>query len=514
MHDCAVIGYEFEGEEVNVDGEADCKVACDKSEECGQWSWNTKQKRCTISNGRASPKYSQYSRTVPKKGSASCNCPAPAVPDGQQFPPKSEADSNALFGGSSAQGIGQPMALECWPKDENYTLHTCATTDLRRTSADPTNPFKATCIGERKLERPGKVDADEAWCEQSCKSDVYCADWHFVKPGNGRGQDAGCYHGGAVADACNDQRDYSVVGGRVQHGKVRVISPMANYQVLGLQHAYKNGTFATEQLGKDMCKEICYSDVLCTVWQYYSQGEKQWGCWVEDPRQHALEYPLSLDNHGEFNPDKHAWIDGEFIQHYCPEPAPDATNAPVALAGLPKPVSGAEAAVEGPNMWSWLLPFILLVALVCCAVAALLFCCGEPKKKKAKSSARSRSIAEPKEMEEPLQVVSTPVTVTPTYYAAQVVQQVQPTQVVQHVQPTQLVQQMQPTQMVRQQQVVQMVEPQLVQQASYASVPVQYASAPVQYASAPVQYASAPVQYASAPVQYATEPTVNPGIRF
>merc|ERR1712194_12203 len=230
-----------------------------------------------------------------------------------------------------------------------------------------------------------------------------------------------------------------------------------------------------------MCKEICYSDIYCTVWQYFEKAGvkatvpnlKDAGCFVEDATHKkgtagpalgsgAVAYPLALNNQKQFaaaNQGTHTWISGEFIQHYCPDPSKTTTPLPMSphahlVAGAVTPPPSAHSS----SLWSWLLPLLLLLALVASAAVALLFCRGDPKKKKKTRSARSRAI---EEIEAPLQVVSTPVTATPTYYAAQPAQMVQ-------LQPR-------PTQV--------MVQPQLVQ-------------------------APAPV-----PVQYA-QPAVNPGIRF
>lgn len=493
-YDCAVDRYTFDGGKfggytpVVALNQADCKMHCDQDATCGQWSWNRKKAtggrrhQCTLSTGWANPKYDPDSFTVPKGGNSSCTCPTTtpttALVGQAVFPPATEFDSKALFGATAAEGIGQPFGLECWKKDENFHLQGCGTTDLRRVHETSVgNEFLANCKVMPKVEREGTVPVDEAWCEAKCKSDLSCAVWQFVKPQVPAPPNRphwGCYQSQANADTCdqarvytvagNAKKMYTVAGGRVQHGNVRVIGKLDNYQVLGLQQAFTH-RYSTEAVDKAMCKELCYSNMYCTVWQFYELTGVQstvpstaaTGCWVEDPiNGKALEYPLALNNKHQFDvahQGNHTWITGELIQHYCMDPIITPILPPVTT---PAPSS---------SVWSWLLPLLLLVALVSSAAVALLFCCGDPKKKKKTRSARSRAL---EEVEAPLQVVSTPVIATPTYYAAQPAQMVQ-------LQPR-------PTQVMPQPVMAQpvMAQPQLVQ----------------------------------APVQYATQPAVNPGIRF
>jgi len=509
-HDCAVDRYTFDGSSTGTTlllvkdarNQAECKVKCDSDVTCGQWSWSRAKgnaKPCTLSTGLAHPKYDKDSFTVPKAGNSSCTCPATALVVG--LPPASAAASKILFGASSTEAIGQPFGLECWPKDENFKLYSCGATDLHRVHlSDTGNEFLANCgktVGGvnaimPKVERGGVVPVDSAWCEADCKSDVTCMVWQFVPkkvlpPGTISDRKKwGCYQSKAGPDNCHEARTYkltvapaaaalqpapySVAGGRVQHGLVRVVGKLDNNQVLGLHKVFISGTYSTEVVDKAMCKEICYSDIYCTVWQYFEKAgikstvpnRKAAGCFVEDATSKAVDYPLALNKASQFaaaNQGSHTWITGEFIQHYCPDPSKTTTPPPVNAHG--PHVAGAVTpppSAHSSSLWSWLLPLLLLLALVASAAVALLFCRGDPKKKKKTRSARSRAI---EEIEAPLQVVSTPVTATPTYYAAQPAQMVQ-------LQPR-------PTQV--------MVQPQLVQ-------------------------ASAPV-----PVQYA-QPAVNPGIRF
>jgi len=499
-HDCAVDRYTFAGSATGATpltalaaaNQAECKVKCDSDPTCGQWSWSRKKGTtnthpCTLSDATASPKYDIDSFTVPKAGNSSCTCPATALVVG--LPPASPAASKTLFGASATEAIGQPFGLECWPKDENFNLYNCGTTDLHRVHlTDTGNEFLANCQNMLKVERGGVVPVDSAWCEAECKSDVTCMVWQFVPkkvlaPGTTSDRKKwGCYQSKSTPDTCNKARTYkvngatvsnpySVAGGMVQHGLVRVVGKLDNNQVLGLKKAFAAGSYSTEVVDKTMCKELCYSDIYCTVWQYFEVGgihasirnKADAGCWVEDAtHSNVVDYPLALNNGNQFaaaNQGKHTWITGEFIQHYCPDPSKTTTPLPMSphaplVAGAVTPPPSAHSS----SLWSWLLPLLLLLALVASAAVALLFCRGDPKKKKKTRSARSRAI---EEIEAPLQAVSTPVTATPTYYAAQPAQMVQ-------LQPR-------PTQV--------MVQPQLVQ-------------------------APAPV-----PVQYA-QPAVNPGIRF
>merc|ERR1712137_1218504 len=92
---------------------------------------------------------------------------------------------------------------------------------------------------------------------------------------------------------------------------------MKAHQLRGLKNIFDQSAWSTHDLGVENCRGICYSDLNCQYWQYFTGT----GCWVETV-DHMMPYPLSFaddsvrtydDNSGASGDLK----DGEFIQHYC-----------------------------------------------------------------------------------------------------------------------------------------------------------------------------------------------------
>merc|ERR1712137_245057 len=92
---------------------------------------------------------------------------------------------------------------------------------------------------------------------------------------------------------------------------------MKAHQLRGLKNIFDQSAWSTHDLGVENCRGVCYSDLNCQYWQYFTGT----GCWVETV-DHMMPYPLSFaddsvrtydDNSGASGDLK----DGEFIQHYC-----------------------------------------------------------------------------------------------------------------------------------------------------------------------------------------------------
>jgi len=212
------------------------------------------------------------------------------------------------------------------------------------------------CLG---LDKKATVTTAAA-CEEQCKTDMNCSIWQMTKTNCWSGNVVhGCRSRGTDKALGNFEEDL-VAGQRLQHGFIKVVSTNSKVETVGLKHyPEKTGTEA-EQIAR--CKNDCYTDVTCTVWQYGSDG-----CWVE----HYTSPAKSTSTESEW---AKAMITGETIEHTCPPYVkPD--------DGLP---------------WGWIIAGIILGSLGSCyhLVAAL------QKKPKVK---KTRAVKiEPKEDPKPV----------------------------------------------------------------------------------------------------------------
>jgi len=216
-----------------------------------------------------------------------------------------------------------------------------------------------------------------------------------------------------VGNACwteHNSDPISVVNAseRVQHGLINVLVPsLPQHRIRGLQRQFSENIDAVglhlNMAGQiEACKNICYSNVRCTVWQsYYNDGTgSDLGCWIENPGVpgqgiagneggvgNYLPYPLTTAQF-EDNTNEQYIVGGEFIQHHCPIPSlplrPAATTtttaAPAVLEATPIPPTAAPPATSFWNPWGML----LLAAAVLAAVAALV--CYMTKEEKPKKT--------------------------------------------------------------------------------------------------------------------------------
>lgn len=199
------------------------------------------------------------------------------------------------------------------------------------------------CLGLDK-----KPDAKtSAACEQQCKTDMKCNIWQMTKDACWSGNSVhGCRSRGSDKALGNFEED--LVGGqRIQHGFIKVTKENSKQETKGLKHYPEETGTQAEQIAR--CKNDCYTDTSCTVWQYGKDG-----CWVE---------------HLPTNPKKEVvtdseWakgmIQGETIEHTCPPYVPE--------EGLP---------------WPWIIAGIILGLL---ALAAIIYALQKkPKVKKTRA---------------------------------------------------------------------------------------------------------------------------------
>lgn len=198
------------------------------------------------------------------------------------------------------------------------------------------------CLGLDK-----KPDATSATaCEEQCKTDMNCSIWQMTDKACWSGNVVhGCRSRGSDSALGNFEEDLKA-GQRIQHGFIKVVSTDTKKQVLNLKHyPEKTGDQAT-QIAR--CKEFCYTDVTCTVWQYGSDG-----CWVEHLPGNAAGSSTTNSTWAE------GMLAGETIEHTCPPYEPE---------GLP---------------WPWIIAGIVLALLA--IIAAIVMCQKKPKVKKTRA---------------------------------------------------------------------------------------------------------------------------------
>jgi len=217
------------------------------------------------------------------------------------------------------------------------------------------------CLGLQYQKDAATVDA----CKAQCYSNMNCSVWQFV---NDSGL-AKCWSGNVVHGCLSRANDKALQsferdlkgGERIQHGFVKVVSVNENVETLGLK-LYTEST-GTEDEKVARCKEFCYTDVTCTVWQYGSDG-----CWLE----HA---PSNIKKGTKEGSDwAKTMVAGETIEHTCPPY--------VEPAGLP---------------WPWIIAGIILGLLALAAIIYFL-----QKKPKVKKTRAIKTTPKP----EPLPVIT------------------------------------------------------------------------------------------------------------
>jgi len=227
------------------------------------------------------------------------------------FPGQTEATTNALW--SSGK---QPARLSEWPQSvpdttsRKATLLPCWQVHVLR---DATSGWPGMCRG---LFRRQALSTREA-CQSACVQESRCPMWQFTiqeTPNQ-------CWLGyGENCHDSNNTNKYIRVGGaqRLQHGQVRVLATVANFEILNMYHL---GILAGCS-GQDCitrCRDWCYSDIGCQYWQHGANG-----CYVDAPYKtwpKQVQYPMTTSGISTTSSAARTMIAGEYIQHYCP-PAP------------------------------------------------------------------------------------------------------------------------------------------------------------------------------------------------
>jgi hypothetical protein len=245
-----------------------------------------------------------------------------------------------------------------------------------------------------------------AECEASCKANVNCSVWQWSGVGESSGPH--CYQG-VPREGCRTRPDFVAnAGQRLQHGAVAIVKPALGLEVMNLMSfAMDEVNAAGAKIDASRCRQACYTDATCSVWQYGMKSGAL-GCWIENG---VDNQQTTIDTDVKNNEFAAAVTDGEFIVHFCPVPPP----------------------VEESNTWIWLGPLLGVLTLAAIGLTIFLL---QPKKKIKKT--RAIKLAPAKEEVVPLWIPMPTVVVPQQQVVYQTVQQpqyvVQEPQYVQQVQ--------------------------------------------------------------------------------
>jgi hypothetical protein len=403
-------------------------------------------------------------------------CPCPNTPTGgpltgESFPASDASDYATIFD----QAKHQPAPLSCWPKSPVGVLKKAEPIVQRTNLVDAADPtyFAGWCNGmtPKALDTPGNN------CKAACLADPQCNGYQWVPEGEARtsgcffgaGYDCDSTAESTTTVELNaGKTGAGMQAERFERGFINVIAQLKKYQVLRLTFRFDPTMYtcpatpapvpapppptqapptqapptqapATEAPATEApatqapsrrlltcqpgevdwaelslrCKEVCYSDIWCTVWQVYNgNGKTDPGCFTE--AQGNLAYPLNRAT--DVEEDETGIVDGEFIQHWYSQ---DITTTTTTTTSPPPP--------------NRLLPILLglgaLAALLGLGAYAMGWCSPKEKVKKPRAKRALQQPDPPKEEPaapvptQPSFLMSAPVltyTAAPVTYAAPV----------------------------------------------------------------------------------------------
>lgn len=238
------------------------------------------------------------------------------------------------------------------------------------------DPWYSECVGLKAVAKPNldaagnEVPWTELACEEICNKDMKCGLWQLVSvpPDN----KVKCWTGKVTRwDEC----DKNVTAGKlIQHGYIDIITVSNHTQTLGLNKLPTKTGEIQERV--DHCRNVCYSDVTCTVWQF---GED--GCWVEQLPGYPRGKTVKDSDWAK------GFVAGEIIGHTC--------NPPV----------DPEGEEEEGTPWAWIIGGSALGALVIGGLAYLGLSAKSARKTKMKQLPEDSdgSVYEDSDVEESLE---------------------------------------------------------------------------------------------------------------
>lgn len=309
-----------------------CQERCASTANCVHFSFWA-DGGCTLADISSTPHPTTHAQGV-ISGPATCpagSCDAVPMPE-NGFPAATASASMSAW-----QAGRQPMVNECWPKAEDGTYFVCENPVVLQDTADG---WPGRCMGMH----PNRLEDGED-CAELCISNPFCPSWQ-------NNSDGDCFHGMGYHCLTRDGAASfdPAAAQRIQHGEVRTIMQMTNYEIAGLHFVFASGYYINQTDAVEACKFTCYSNILCQYWQYLDSG-----CYVEDPPQYKVPYPLTTAN-AHNSPEAIARVyAGEYIQHYCPQPKaatapPPATTTTTTTTLAPfLPTSPPLALVDSPT---------------------------------------------------------------------------------------------------------------------------------------------------------------------
>jgi len=430
----------------------DCAALCTQTDACKTWSFvetATGIHKCydlTLRNADfpgSVPLHYNVKAMTGLDGACACPSTPKMALTGGEFPAADPATYKDLF----ELALHQPAPLMCWPKDERGKIKPAEAVVQRSNQVDPSDPkyFQGWCTGMTAQTLEAGDD-----CAALCREQADCNGYQTVPPESQR--PSGCFFGagydcdnkktwnGGVAtddaaaqavvdaDASADGVETGMKAERFERGFVKVIATVTKWQILGLTKRFDDTAFqivaTSRRLGTDWallstrCKEVCTSDIWCSVWQVYdgTQAGLDAGCYTE--AQGDLDYPMGRSASEVVNYPDGGIYDGEFIQHWYSE---DVTTTTTTTTSPPQP--------------NRLLPILLglagLAALLGLGAYAMGWCSPKEKVKKPRAKRALQQPPEPPKEEpkpepvptQPSFLMSAPVltyTAAPVTYAAPV----------------------------------------------------------------------------------------------
>jgi len=391
------------------------------------WSWDADDTTCTVTSQAllSTRVFDSNSITVFNDGEDACgSCPSVKLPLPEGNWPEVATDvttSNAAFGEE-----GQPLNLQCWPKNSNYDLMPCGHQVLERFgSAAAASAWAGAC---NNLDEDADA-ATQALCQSNCENDPFCTVWQWsAAPGSTDPLPApSCFRG--VGNKCflaeTDSSARNITASqRIQHGLVNVIVDggyFLNHVLSGLQKQFGENVgdtvprLASWEAQRDACRNICHSNILCQYWQsFYDAGlSSDLGCWIENPGVDSsgnrnqgdlgafVGYPLT---HAGFRSngvegDENKIRGAQYIQHHCPIPTlpqrPAATVTTTTTELLVAPALVTTAAPSGDFMYPWGYLIIGLCIIAAIGLLAFMMLSGQPKKPKSTRAVKPIKAKEP-----------------------------------------------------------------------------------------------------------------------
>lgn len=297
-----------------------CQATCEYQQGCAKFTYLIYPKECWLSGSDATLAVADVLGAI--SGPRKCTGSPTACFDipGPHFPGKNVNESM-----SSWKEGNQPTNLECWPRDARGFPAACEKVKVRVVE-DTRKGWPGKCSGMTEV--PSEKLNGET-CQATCMKSPLCAVWMLVNGTASSNTHASnnthgsvCKMGHQGNDCYNKEGTPPIIAQRLVHGSFRMLMNSAGRRIENLVKAFDATQFPNWETAKVHCRNVCYSYILCQFWQY----SKIDGCWVEDPTQKQVAYPLVRDGVGMETDDgvgmetsmKARQVKaGEYIQHTC-----------------------------------------------------------------------------------------------------------------------------------------------------------------------------------------------------